>query len=203
MSFTLPNRRPLGSPGAGLPLLLLVAGGCTTLDVKATAPLHGRTGWVLLPVQNQGDTAMAGERVEELLLTLLRSQKDIELTPYPLALPATAPAEPKDAKGLAASSAKEPDPELSFDDRQRYERAIAWARDKKYAYGIGGSVQELRYRSGSDGEAAVGLTVRVVDLSSGRVVFSASGSNPTLGQGSLSATTQKLLRAMLAKLPVD
>jgi hypothetical protein len=196
------RRQALGLFAGWLAAGSCLLSGCAVLDVKASGPLHGRTGWVLLPVQNQGEAAMAGERVEELLLTLMRSQKEIELTPYPTPLPAL-PSDAKDPKAAAPSSAKDPDPELSFDDRLRYERAVAWARDKKYAYGIGGSVSELRYRPGSDGEPAVGLTVRVVDLSSGRVVFTASAANPPLGQGSLSATSQKLLRSIIDKLPVD
>ena len=44
---------------------------------------------------------------------------------------------------------------------------------------------------------------RVIDLASGRAIFTAAGSSPTPGRGTLSGATQELLGAMLAKLPFD
>lgn len=79
---------------------------------------------------------------------------------------------------------------------------LAWARERKFAYGIGGSVQDWRYRAGTEGEPAVGLILRLVDLASGRIFFTAAGASPTPGRGSLSGATQDPLRAMLTKLPL-
>lgn len=197
------------SAGLVLALALTAAGpgGCAVIDVKAEGRITTRKGWVLLPVQNLGETHMAGERVEELLTALLRIQKNVELAPY-----ATAAARDKEsatggASGFAAAKNgkddRGADSELELDERQHYDRVVAWARDRKFAYGIGGSVHEWRYRAGTEGEPAVGLTLRVVDLSTGRIVFTAAGASPTPGRGSLSGATQALLRAMLTKLPLD
>ncbi len=172
------------------------------IDVKAEGRITTRKGWVLLPVQNLGETHMAGERVEELLTTLLRIQKNVELTPYTGAATGSkgAAGAGKDAK--SAKDSREADSELELDERQHYERVVAWARERKFTYGIGGSVEEWRYRAGTEGEPAVGLTLRVVDLRSGRIVFTAAGASPTPGRGSLSGATQDLLRTMLTKLPL-
>lgn len=179
------------------------------IDVKAEGRITTRKGWVLLPVQNLGETHMAGERVEELLTTLLRIQNNVELTPYAgaitgikgMAANGAASGAGKDGKNVRDS--RDADSELELDERQHYERVVAWARERKYAYGIGGSVQEWRYRAGTEGEPAVGLTLRVVELASGRIVFTAAGASPTPGRGSLSGATQDLLRTILKKLPLD
>jgi hypothetical protein len=167
---------------------LLAASGCATLDIHAEGPLAPRSGWVLLPVQNLGEAPLAGERVEELLTTLLRTQKGIELAraPASAALPA------------AGSEAAVVEP----DERERYERSLAWARGQKLSYGVGGSVEEWRYRSASDGEPAVAVTVRVVDLKQGKVVYSASGSAAGWGRATLSGTAQRLLRTLVGRIPV-
>lgn len=196
--------------GLGLWLIIAAAGGCAMIDVKAEGRITTRNGWVLLPVQNLGETHLAGERVEELLTALLRIQNNVELTPY---TGAGSGAKGAAARGVAASGAgkdaksakasREADGELELDERQHYERVVAWARECRFTYGIGGSVQEWRYRAGTEGEPAVGLTLRVVELTSGRIVFTSAGASPTPGRGSLSGATQELLRAMLKKLPLD
>ena len=195
----------MGFLGLALGMIIAAAGGCAMIDVKAEGRITTRKGWVLLPVQNLGETHMAGERVEELLSTLLRIQNNVELSSYTGARTgskgAASSSAGKDAKG--AKENREADGELELDERQHYERVVAWARERKFAYGIGGSVQEWRYRAGTEGEPAVGLTLRVVDLASGRIVFTAAGASPTPGRGSLSGATQDLLRTMLKKLPLD
>jgi hypothetical protein len=65
---------------AGLGLGL--ATGCTVIDVKAEGHISSRNGWVLLPMQNLGETHLAGERVEELLSTLLRIKKGVDVAHY-------------------------------------------------------------------------------------------------------------------------
>lgn len=210
------GRRPVGPVGGRrayglvltLGLMVAAVGGCARIDVKSEGRITTRKGWVLLPVQNLGETHMAGERVEELLTALLRIQKDVELTPYSTALVSresaaggVATAAGKEGRELKAG--KEPDGELELDERQHYERVVTWARERKFAYGIGGSVQEWRYRAGTEGEPAVGLTLRVIELATGRTVFTAAGASPTPGRGSLSSATQDLLRTMLTKLPLD
>lgn len=193
---------------AAAALALAVGGGCAMLDVKTEGRIKSRKGWVLLPVQNLGETHMAGERVEELLTTLLRIQNNVELAPYaaaPLNMSGGPSGGLKGGPALAkdGKDAKDADSDLDLDERQHYERVLAWARDRKFSYGIGGSVQEWRYRAGTEGEPAVGLTLRVIELGTGRTVFTAAGASPTPGRGSLSSATQALLRSMLTKLPLD
>lgn len=176
-------RRP--DPRVLLLLPALLALGCTVLSVRSDgAPARGAR-WLLLPVANQGEAAQAGERVEELLVTLLQTDKGVEVSHYGPSLP------PRGG-----------DPGGEPDDRARYERALAWGREQGFRYGIGGSVQEWRYRAASEGEAAVGLTLRVIDLQSARTVYTASGARAGWGRDTLTGTAQSLLRAMLGRLAV-
>jgi hypothetical protein len=161
----------------------VASGGCAVVDVARPVPLKLDSRWTLLPVQDHSETSQAGERVEETLSTLMRTQLNVELAKYP-----------------TPSPSKSGDSDTEVDDRQRYEQALSSARKEGFAYGLGGSVTEWRYRSGADGEAAVGLTVSLVDIASGRTLWSASGSRAGWGRETASGTAQKLLRQLLKGL---
>jgi len=80
------------------------------------------------------------------------------------------------------------------------ERALAWARAAGVRYALTGSVTEWRYRVGVDGEPAVGLSLRVIDLADGRTVWSATGARSGWSREALSAVAQKLARDLVAPL---
>jgi hypothetical protein len=163
--------------------LLCTTLGCAVVEAQRGVRLDPRARWVLLPVVNHAEPPQAGERAEAVLGTILRAQGVADLRVYPAA---------KDDAGL---------PEL--DEQRRYEEALAWARAEGYAYAVTGSVEEWRYRSGLDGEPAVGLTVRVIELQTGRVVWSASGSRSGWGRDTVSGTAQKLMKTLLGQLQLD
>jgi hypothetical protein len=154
--------------------------GCAVVDVQQGSALDLRARWALLPILDYTETTLAGARVEDPLSTLVRARWNLELTKYP--------------------AASEPDSVSDLDERQRYKQALDWARKEGLVYGITGSVNEWKYRSGADGEAAVGLTIRVVDVQSGRAVWSATGSRAGWGRETASGVAQKLLRNMLGRL---
>jgi hypothetical protein len=65
-----------------------------------------------------------------------------------------------------------------------------------------GSVQEWRYKVGIDGEPAVGVTMKVLDLSTGQIVWSVSGAKSGWSRQALSAVAQSLLTEMFDGLPL-
>lgn len=164
----------------GLGCCVLLAG-CATFQIKRGPKLDVRARWALLPVINHSETPQAGEKVEDILSALLRGWGIGELTLYP--------APGRDDGGAL--------PEL--DERRRQEAAIVWARKAGFKYGVTGTVEEWRYRSGLDGEPAVGLTLQVLDLSSGQVLWSAMGARAGWGREILSATAQYLISSLLGK----
>lgn len=167
-------------------LLLLCAlgllGGCAVIDVQRGPALSAGRRWALLPIRNHGEAPRAGERVEALVGTLLRTQKGVELEPYPVA--------------------EEAEPLADLDGQRRYARALAWARARGLAYAVTGSVAEWRYRGGPAGEPAVGVSLSVLDPESGRVLWSASGARAGLERETVSGVAQGLLRAMVGQLVV-
>jgi hypothetical protein len=177
------NRRSCASRVLPLSLFLsaaTVTTGCTVIDVQRGAPLNFKARWALMPILDYTETAQAGVRVEDPLATLVRTKLDVELAHYPVA---------KEQESLA-----------ELDERQRYQQALSWAQKEGYAYGLTGSVNEWRYRNGADGEAAVGLTINVVEIESGRTLWSATGSRAGWGRETASGTAQRLLRDMLDQM---
>ncbi len=153
---------------------------CAVIDVNHGPSLNPDAKWVLLPVLNLSETAQAGERVEAVLTTLIRAQGlpnfyVYNVDPGPDALP-------------------------ELDENKRYHTALKWARSRKFKYGVTGSVVEWRYKSGLDGEPAVGISLRVVDVGTGRVVWSSSGARSGWGQDTLGGTAQRLLKGMVARI---
>jgi polysaccharide biosynthesis protein PelC len=83
-----------------------------------------------------------------------------------------------------------------------YARSLSWARRHGFALGITGSVDEWRYRSGAEGDAAVSLNLQAIDINSGEVLWSASGVRCGWGRETLKGTAQKLLRDLLATMQI-
>jgi len=161
-------------------LAQLCSCGSTITSVQAAAPLHSAAKWVMLPVANYSEAPQAGERVEEMLETVLRRAGVESLGHYP--------------------APKEDEAHLVMSDRQRYEEAHAWAKTQPFDYGVTGSVEEWRYKSGLDGDPAVGVSVRVLDMRTDRVVWSASGTKTGGGGDNASGTALQLLSSLLGDM---
>lgn len=161
---------------------LILVSGCAVTDAPKSMNFDGGQRWVLLPVQNHSGVPQAGERVEGILGTLLpiRGLSNFQVYPMP-------------DVGTAL-------PEL--DERRRYEQSMVWARSHGFALGITGSVDEWRYKSGAEGEPAVGLNVQVVEIETGKVLWSATGARSGWGRETVGGTGQKLLRELLANVEI-
>jgi len=156
--------------------------GCTTVTVQPSPPLDAQAAWVILPMLNNAQSPQAGQRVESILAALLRAKGVVKLDTY--------------------SSSGEGEALSELDDRQLYEKALEWAQSRHYRYGVAGSVEEWHYKSGAEGVPAVGLTISVVDVASGRVVWSATGAQTGWGRDALTAVAQRLLKKFLDGLEI-
>lgn len=163
-------------------LLLPLLAACSTQRVEKGEALSRNASWVLLPVVNQSQAPQAGERVEALVETELRV---LGLDPrhYPV--------------GTGHN------PLALLDEERRFRTALQWARRQKFRYGVTGSVQEWRYKSGLDGEPAAGISLRVIDVDSGKVLWAASGARTGWGYESLSGTATKLVHQLLGALELS
>lgn len=164
-------------------LLSLLAAACTTQQVEKTSePLARTAGWALLPIVNQSQTPQAGERAEALVETALRV-RGLQPAHYPVKQPA--------------------DPLALLDEEKRFQQALQWARNQGFRYGVTGSVQEWRYKTGLDGEPAVGISLRVIDIPSGSILWAASGARTGWGYESLSGTANKVIDRLLSGLELE
>lgn len=156
---------------------------CTVHHMQASSPLPKQSRWVLLPVVNLSEAPLAGEKVESLLDNALRLHGL------------------KNLRRMSPSGTQDDD--LLLNDQRRYEMALASSRQGGAGFAVTGSVQEWRYKTGLDGEPAVGITLQVLELPSGRVVWTASGAKTGWGYANVSGTAQKLVAELLEGLTLE
>jgi hypothetical protein len=101
------------------------------------------------------------------------------------------------------SSAQNDNALPEIDEYRRYQQALTWARDQHFIYALTGSVEEWGYKRGIEGEPAVALSLRVVKVATGEVLWSATGARSGWGRESVSGTALKLLNELLSTLEVS
>lgn len=170
-------------------LLLLAAlalAGCASYSTRSLLPagtaLDGTLKWALLPLVNHTDTPQAALAAESIAEHVLRLRGIGDLVRYPAALSRDSVFEPA--------------------ERRMVDEAQKWAREQGARYGLTGVVEEWRYKVGIDGEPAVGVTLQVIDLTSGRVLWSASGARSGWSREALSGVANQLLGELLGQLPL-
>lgn len=171
-------RRLMGWCGAGAVALWLA--GCAVTDVGRAPPMAAGDTVVVLPIVNYTETPQAGLRAEAIAESLLKTAGIAGLKRYPPSL----------------------NPETLFEpaEREAVGKALDWARGERVRYALTGGVQEWRYKVGVDGEPVVGISLQLIEVSSGQVVWAATGSDAGWSRESLSGVAQKLLRRLLAPL---
>lgn len=183
MSQSIEQRHKLrNGPVLACSLGLVLLAGCSVSDVHRGEMLQAQSRWVQLPIANYAETPLAGQRAESILATLLHQEGITTLERYT----------PPDQDGL-------PD----FNADRGYQEALEWARTQGYRYGVAGAVEEWQYKTGLDGEPAVGISLKVVDINTGNTLWSASGARTGWGYSTTSGTAQKLLADLIDELPVQ
>lgn len=160
---------------AGSALVWLAA--CSTIDRGHAPALQRDASWVVLPFANHTETPLAGNRAEAIAEALLHAKGVGRVQRYPAGT----------------------QQEALFDagDTKRQQEALSWAREKQAQYALTGSVDEWRYKVGVDGEPAAGVTLQIVEVSSGNVLWSGAGGKSGWSREALSAVAQKLIRDLL------
>jgi len=151
--------------------------GCAVIDHSAPSGADKSAQWVLLPFGNATETPFAGQRAEAVTENLLRSLGVTRVQRYPASLQNDTLFEsgkPKDAA-----------------------RALEWAKEQGARYAVTGTVDEWRYKVGVDGEPAVGVALQIVEVDSGRVLWSGVGGKSGWSRESLSGVAQELIKSLL------
>jgi len=161
-------------------LATVLVAGCSSFTGNPSPSFARNAQWGVMPMVNYSQTPQAGERTEQILISVL-GNKGLQPRVY---------------------TAKNDDQAL-FDDSERLDGALEWARAQKLDYLVTGSVEEWRYKNGLDGEPAVGLSLRVIEPASGRVLWSTSGARAGWSRESLAGSTQKVLNTLVGDLRLE
>ena len=164
-----------------LTAVLLAA--CSTTSATKGGALDAGAKWALLPLTNHTDTPQAALAAEAIAEHQLRVHGVANLVRYPAT--------------LSRDSLFEPSEHRVVDEAQK------WAREQGARYGVQGAVEEWRYKVGIDGEPAVGVTLQVIDLNSGAVLWSASGAKSGWSREALSVIAHKVMDNLLAGMPTN
>jgi polysaccharide biosynthesis protein PelC len=152
---------------------LLLLAGCAVSDHTSSPVLEKNVKWALLPMENHTETPQAGLRMEAITESVIRAKGVMNLEKYPSSLTQDSLFEPADAKAVEA--------------------AISWAQQSGARYALTGSVNEWRYKTGVDGEPAVGVTLKIIDLQTRQIIWDAAGARSGWGREAVSGVAQKLL----------
>ena len=163
-------------------LVALGLAGCASTQFNSAPSPHPdrQAAWCVLPPVNNTSTPYAGERVEQQLAALLgaRGLPDVLLAP--------------------AATSGGPLPIDNGSTEQR--RGLAWARHHRARYALLGSVDEWQYKIGLDGQPAVGVTLRLLDLESGKVIWSGAASATGGSREGLAVLSERTLSGLLERL---
>ena len=160
-----------------LVLGITAATGCSTINTTRSVGVDKSAQWVLLPAINNTETPQAGARLDSITANLLRVNGVSNLSVYN----ATATNE-----GL-----------FELADRRNQEAALTWAKTTGAKYAVAGSVDEWRYKVGLDGEPAAGISLTIIELSTGQVVWSGSAARTGWSREAVSAVAQKTVDGLL------
>jgi len=163
--------RLLAATGA---IALLAA--CSTLDRGQPPQLERKASWVVLPFANHTETPMAGSRAQAIAQSLLVART---------------------GKVLVAPTNTQQEALFDAADEARRQQALEWARSQKVRYALTGTVEEWRYKVGVDGEPAAGVTLQIIDVATGEMLWSGSGGKSGWSREALSAVAHKLIRSLL------
>lgn len=150
---------------------------CSTLHTTPTASLDKKAQWVLLPAINNTETPQAGARLDSITASLLRVNGVNQLSVY--------------------QSNNNNESLFDLADRRNQEQALNAVKSTGAKYAVAASVDEWRYKVGLDGEPAAGVTVNIIDLSTGQVVWSGTAAKTGWSREAVSAIAQKTVDQLL------
>ena len=150
--------------------------GCSAMQVDKTPlpkQIHHAT-LALIPFTNYTQTPMAGYRAAAFAQAVAR-EKGLQIVALHM----------------------RPDPDALDENTPDPNTFAAEAKRSGARYLLTGEVTEWRYKTGIDGEPAVGLVVRIVDLTNDKTLYSAAGSKSGWGHQSIGVVAQSLLERIV------
>ncbi|MBW4051820.1 MAG: penicillin-binding protein activator LpoB [Proteobacteria bacterium] len=156
--------------------------GCATVQMNAAPTPHpdSQAVWCVVAPMNNTSTPYAGGRVQQQLAALLGARG----LPHVLVAPS------RDGSG----------PLPIGDDAKSQSNALDWAHRHDARYALLGSVDEWHYKIGLDGQPAVGFTLRLIDLHSGKTLWSGAASASGGSREGLAVLSERTLARLVGHL---
>ena len=175
-------RSPLQAITCALLLLTATLAGCATDQLNAAPSPHPDRDalWCVIAPLNNTSTPYAGGRVQQQLAALLGAR----------GLPNV----------IVAPASDDTGPLPIGDDAKGERQGLAWARHHGARYVLLGSVDEWQYKIGLDGQPAVGFTLRLTDLQSGKVLWSGAASASGGSREGLAVLSERTLTRLVGQL---
>ncbi|WP_138436855.1 hypothetical protein [Marinobacter shengliensis] len=165
-----------------LALALLLISGCSVMQSQqGSEPVALNNQFAVIPLTNLSQTPQAGDQAASILSAILRAKGAGDVRLY---LP-------------------EDDNPIAYDNRARQQRALADARERGADLIVTGTVDEWRYKSGLDGEPAVGITLEVRAADGDGVVWSGTAARTGWGREGLSVAGHKVLQGLVDAMPLE
>jgi len=161
-------------------LTLLLLAGCSVIQSQEGSPIPEDGQFAVLPLINLSQTPQAGDQAASVLSAILRAKGSENVTLYL----------PDDRNPLL------------YESSERQQTALATARNDGADYLFTGTVEEWRYKSGLDGEPAVGITLEIRNADDNRVVWSGTSARTGWGRESLSVAAHKVLDELADAMPL-
>ncbi|MCW8329348.1 hypothetical protein MD588_11070 [Photobacterium sp. SDRW27] len=160
----------------------LALSACSSYQVPNSPMFAASSTWAVMPLANNSNTPMAAEKAEQILNAQLYA-KGIHAVMYPVS-------EHTDLSSILDRSAKQ-------------KNAQAWLASQSVDYVITGSVEEWHYKSGLDGEPAVGITLEVKSAKNKTIYWRATGTRGGWGRESVSGTGHIVIETLLDGLHIE
>lgn len=157
--------------------LLLLAGCATHTRHTQGVALDAEATWLVLPLVNRTTTPQAGLAAQAIVEAVLAQHGVADVRAY----------QADDDQGVLFEAASQ-----TSRDAMRQ-----WADKQGGDYVVSGVVHEWRYKTGIDGEPAVGVMLEIRDAD-GTVIYSGTGARAGWARQSLSATGQRVIDDLLA-----
>ncbi len=161
-------------------LVLVLLAGCSVMQSQQGPKIPRQSAFAVIPLINLSQTPQAGEQAASVLAAIMRAH---------------------DAGPVVLNLPEERDLLVDNSGEQR-QQAIQSARSGGAKFLVSGTVEEWRYKSGLDGEPAVGVTLEVRSASDNQLVWSGTAARTGWGRESLSVAAHKVLDELVGAMPL-
>ena len=174
-------RRVVGTGVAAI-LAALALVGCGTLTSTAPVAVEPGASWVLLPIDNLSTTPLAGRAAAALVETRLRARGVHRVTHL----------EGEDRGTLVDL----------LEGRTSREEELRRARERSARYAVGGTVHEWHYKGAPTREPVVAVSLTLVEVATGRVLWQGSAARNGGVEGSITSLADRVIGELLAQVRV-